>query len=123
MHSELRMHPRMPTELQAEIKLPDEHSVIVMIRNISLGGIMLEGDDRMHTAIQQQPSFPVEVDVHFQLENKSVCGRYRLIHTVRRRQDMFHMGFMSLMMDASSTALIKRLLEDYEATLGAGQAR
>ena len=82
---------------------------------------MLEGDDQMYSAIQQHPSFPVEVDVHFQLEDKPVYGRYRLIHTTRRRQDMFHMGFMALTMDDTSTVLIKRLLEDHEASLSAGQ--
>lgn len=114
MHSELRMHPRMPTELNAVLNLPQGISVDVVIRNISLGGVMLEGDERMFEAIRQQTSLPVEVDVHFELEAQPVYGRYRLIHTTRKRQDLYQMGFKALTMDITSTELIRALLDTYE---------
>lgn len=116
MHSELRMHPRMPTELTATLNLPQGISVDVIIRNISLGGVMLEGDERMFQVIQQQTALPVEVDVHFELEAQPVYGRYRLIHSTRKRQDLYQMGFKALTMDITSIELIRELLNNHELT-------
>lgn len=114
MHSELRMHPRMPTELSASLKLPDGNGVDVTVRNISLGGVMLEGGDGLNEGIRQIHAFPVEVDLHFALQGKTVFGRYRLIHITRKRQDLFHAGFKALTMDETSSELIADLLTDYE---------
>ena len=116
MHSELRMHPRMPTELTATLNLPKGISVDVIIRNISLGGAMLEGGDQMFEVIQQQVSLPVDVDVQFEVDGQPVYGRYRLIHTTRKRQDLYQMGFKALTMDLTSTELIRQLLNNYELT-------
>lgn len=119
MHADLRMHPRMTTEIPAEMILSDEVAVDVLIRNISLGGMMVEGSDQMFQAVQQQvPAFPVEVEIHFGLQGAPVHCHCRLIHTTRKRQDLYHMGFKALSMDEHSAEQIRQVLAEYEMNRG-----
>ena len=117
MHSELRMHPRMPTKLPAEMILSEDVSVDVIILNLSVGGMLIEGSDQMFHAVQaHKPAFPIEVEIYFGLQALPVRSHCRLIHTVRKRQDLYQMGFKALSMDEQSSHLIRQTLDDYTLT-------
>jgi len=117
MHQELRLHPRMPTNLPAEMIFSDQLSLDVTMRNLSLGGMLVEGDSQLQHAVDDhRPGFPVEVELHFGLNGLPVSCRCRLIHTRRCSQTLFQMGFKLLSLDELSQTLIREYLENYELT-------
>ncbi|MGB0466662.1 MAG: PilZ domain-containing protein [Pontibacterium sp.] len=116
MQSELRLHARMPLDLPAEMLLSDEDSADVTLKNLSMGGLMVQGDKRVSQLLSShKPGFPVEVELHFGLLEQPVRCHCRLIHAHRQNQNLFNFGFKLLSLGSESQQLVQQVLAQYEA--------
>lgn len=115
MHPELRLHPRMPVDLPAELVFSEEDSVDLTVLNISLGGVTAQGDAGAYQMVEKyKPHFPIEVELHFGLVDQPVHCHCRLIHSQRLSQDLYRFGFKVLSLDLQTQHLIQTTLEAYE---------
>lgn len=117
MHPELRLHPRVPVEIPAEIVFPSGDSADITLLSLSLGGLTTEGDNRAFDLFEDtKPRFPIEVDMHFGLEDHPIRCHCRLIHTQRLRQNRYGFGFKLLSLDLNDQQYIREKVEEYEIT-------
>ncbi len=100
--TELRLHPRIPTQLMAEITNSAGETLSINILNLSPGGLMLVGDQPLKQLIfkgydpNQDPLIhPVEVEVRIQLPEQQQCfySKIRLLYIRRLSQHEFNLGF------------------------------
>lgn len=114
MNSELRMHPRMPVRLPAEVMFSDEDSVEVEVLNLSLGGLMVESDEAGYRLVEKyKPRFPIEVEIHFGLNQQPVHCHCRLVHVQRQKQNQYCLGFRVLSLNSQAQALITEAVSEY----------
>jgi len=117
MHPELRLHPRMPVELPAEIVFPSGESADITLLSLSLGGLTSEGNDRAFQLFEEsRPRFPIEVEMHFGLGDRPIRCHCRLIHTQRLKQNRYAFGFKLLSLDLMDQQYIREKVEEYEIT-------
>lgn len=117
MHPELRLHPRMPVEIPAEVVFPSGDSADITLLSVSLGGLTSEGDCRAFTLFENsKPRFPLEVELHFGLGERPIRCHCRLIHTQRQSQDQYAFGFKLLSLDLLDQQHIREKVEEYELT-------
>ncbi|OMH36568.1 PilZ domain-containing protein [Motiliproteus sp. MSK22-1] len=98
--SELRFFPRVNTELRVEVTNLYGDTTEAWVRNISPGGVMIDGDLSFKEIITlgsaRNPSAtPVEVTINFKLNNdpESFNSRCRLVFVRRLSQLEFNFGF------------------------------
>ncbi|MEH6627358.1 MAG: PilZ domain-containing protein [Motiliproteus sp.] len=98
--SELRLFPRINTQLQVEVSNQQDESCQAWVRNISPGGIMIDGDlafkEMIAVNLDKDPlAKPVEVNILCRLPNDPVPfrSRCRLVFVRRLSQLEFNFGF------------------------------
>lgn len=117
MHPELRLHPRMPVEIPAEVVFPSGDTTDITLLSISLGGLTSEGDGRAFTLFENsKPRFPLEIEMHFGLVDRPIRCHCRLIYTQRLKQDLYAFGFKLLSLDLLDQQYIREKVEEYELT-------
>ncbi len=98
--SELRFFPRVHTELRVEVTNLYGDSAEAWVRNISPGGLMIDGDLSFKEIITVGPANnhsaePVEVTINLKLNSdpESFNSRCRLVFVRRLSQLEFNFGF------------------------------
>lgn len=93
-----RRHPRVATDLPAEVLGPGDRGALpARVLNVSVGGVLIRGDAALHGHVVGAPDvFPVEADIRFDLPLGRVHLTGRHIHTRRLSADVFELGFKAL---------------------------
>ena len=98
--SDLRLFPRLHTELQVEITNQRGETLSSRVRNLSPGGLMIDGDltvkELIAIGVDQDPlARPIEVNICCQLNSDPVPfrSRCRLVFVRRLSQLEFNFGF------------------------------
>jgi hypothetical protein len=95
MVTERRLHPRIATDLEAEIVSPRDRALLqARLLNLSLGGLRIGGNSGLRDQLTADPgSSPIQVEVSFELSGTVVRLTCRHIHTLRLSADAFEFGF------------------------------
>jgi len=115
MQQEMRLHPRVVVELPAEVEAFGGDSLDVRLINLSAGGAMIEGCEQLEqlldAARRLSSGSPVEVNLHFGLEEGAVHCHCRLVHMRRLAQTRYQMGMKFLSLADDSLDLLGRFIE------------
>lgn len=115
--SELRLHPRISTQLQAQVCNDHQDSASARIRNLSPGGLMLEADLSLKELIfkgyehEKDPLFhPVELDIQIQLTGQSELfhSRARVLYIRRLSQSSFELGLRYVAISAAAARMMEQ---------------
>ena len=116
--TDLRLYPRIPTTLMAELTNSLGSTQACRINNLSPGGLMLEGGEEVRSLIfeghdpNRDPlTHPVELELRIQLPGQQQCfySRARLLYVRRLSQLTFNMGFRYV----AISAIHARMMEQY----------
>lgn len=115
MQAEKRLHPRVGVDLPAELEPYGGECFDVRLINLSLGGLLVEGDEQLEKLIdvnrRTAGAAPVEVNIHFGLEQGAVHCHCRLIHMHRLAQNRFQMGMKILSIADTHHQSLSRFIE------------
>lgn len=115
--TELRLHPRISSELQATISNDAGDRANTRIRNLSPGGLMVEADPDLKQLVfkgheqDKDPLFnPIEMDIWIELPNQ--IGRFhsraRLLYVRRLSQNAFEMGLRYVAISAVHAQMMEQ---------------
>lgn len=114
---ELRLHPRIPSKLLAEVTNSDGETLTAKVINLSPGGLMLHGDEPVKQLIfagqdpDKDPIFhPVEVEVrvHLPEQQQPFYSRIRLLYIRRLSQNEYNMGFRYVAISSIHSKMMER---------------
>ncbi|WP_415885710.1 PilZ domain-containing protein [Neptuniibacter sp. QD37_6] len=111
MTTERRIYPRINTDIPAELSTQDGVSVDVTLINISLGGMLVEGGPDMN---QLKPPFvgaPLEIYVHFGLNNQPVHCLCRVVYNQRQSQHCMRYGLAILSIDDQAAESLQSFIK------------
>ncbi|MCW8884595.1 MAG: PilZ domain-containing protein [Motiliproteus sp.] len=113
--SELRLFPRVQTQLQVEVSNQLKETAQAWVRNLSPGGMMIDGDiafkEMISANLDKDPLVkPIEVTVTLRLPNDPVPFRSscRLVFVRRLSQLEFNFGFRFVDMGAEMAGKLQR---------------
>jgi len=117
---DLRRHPRFDTQFQGEVVAPGGEKAVVVIANLSLSGLRLEGSQESLDALidslnEPRPSAPIPLQVSFSLPSDSdhpaaVKVQCRTVYTRRAQEDTYQLGMEFVKFDEGRAALTEYLL-------------
>ncbi len=99
--TELRLHPRVPSALMAELTNSHGATLAAKIHDLSPGGLMLDGGQELKTLLfkdlplDKDPlSHPVEVDIRIQLpgQQQGFFSHARLVYIRRQSEHQYSLG-------------------------------
>lgn len=120
--SELRQYPRVLTSLPVEIRNYRGEQCTTVIRNISPGGIMVDGDVDTRAVIDGNADEffqkPVELEISCQFPEMPVPfrGHCRLVFVRRLSQKSFNFGMRFFNLPPDMAQMLNHYLQD----LGSG---
>lgn len=100
--NELRLHPRVPCHLRADVQNERDEPIRCEISNLSPGGMMLEGGPELrefvfcgHLSDRDPLQHAIEVNVQINLPGQSqpFHSRARLLYVRRLSEMRFNLGF------------------------------
>ena len=115
--TELRLHPRIPTTLMAEITNSAGETLTAQIHDLSPGGLMLEGDQVLKALIfadhdpDKDPLFhPVELEIRIHLpdQQQRFFSRIRLLYIRRLSQSHYNLGFRYVAIASDQALMMER---------------
>ncbi|GGO86830.1 hypothetical protein GCM10011348_38630 [Marinobacterium nitratireducens] len=115
MKREMRLHPRVGVDMPAELEPYGSDSLDVRLVNLSVGGALIEGSEQLESLLNAvrhpESGVPVEVNLHFGLEEGPVHCHCRLIHTRRLAQSRYQMGMKILSLASDCQDMLSRFVE------------
>ncbi|MEH6652267.1 MAG: PilZ domain-containing protein [Motiliproteus sp.] len=114
---ELRLHPRIPTQLMADVTNSNGETLPAKVVNLSPGGLMLLGDEPLKHLVfagqdpEKDPLFhPVEVEIRIPLPGQlqPFYSRIRLLYIRRLSQNEYNMGFRYVAISSIHTKMMER---------------
>ncbi len=113
--SELRLFPRIATQLEAEASNHQGDQQMVKVRNLSPGGLMIDSDLAFRDMISAPPAqgmiaSPIEISICFRLPEDPIPfrNRCRLVFVRRLSQLEFNFGFRFVDMSQEMAARLDR---------------
>ncbi|MEH6472155.1 MAG: PilZ domain-containing protein [Halopseudomonas sp.] len=125
---ELRLHPRIPTTLMAEVTNSSGETLTTQIHDLSPGGLMLDGDLPLKELVfkgydpDKDPLFhPVELEIRIHLSGQQQCffSRVRLLYIRRLSQDQFNLGFRYVAISSIHAQMMEQHIFGGESTQNA----
>jgi len=117
---DLRRDPRFDTQFPGEAVAPGGEKAHVVISNVSLSGLQLEGSQEMLGAVLANPDgptprAPISLQVSFSLPSDwdqlaAVQVQCRTVYTRRANKDTYQVGMEFLTFDEGREALTEYLL-------------
>lgn len=117
---DLRRHPRFDTQIPGEAVAPGGEKVSVVISNISLSGLRLEGSQEMLGTLLADingpaPRAPASLQISFSLPGESdqlatVKVQCRTVYTRREKKESYQLGMEFSTFDEGRGALTEYLL-------------
>ena len=123
--TELRLHPRIPATLLAEITNSNGDSMTTQVCNMSPGGLMLSGTEELKELVftghepDKDPLFhPVEIEIRIQLpgQQQQFYSRARLLYIRRLSQHQFNLGFRYVAISSIHASMMERHIFAGEST-------
>ncbi len=115
MNVDMRLHPRAQVDLPAELEPFRGDCLDVRVIRLSLSGVLVEGNAELEALLGARPGAasgtPLELNLHFGLEQESVHCHCRLIHSRRLEQGRFQVGMKILSIPNDSQGLLSRYIE------------
>nr|WP_067298101.1 PilZ domain-containing protein [Marinobacterium profundum] len=115
MNVDMRLHPRVRVDLPAELEPFRGDCMDVRLIHLSLSGVLVEGNAELETLLGERPGLasgvPLELNLHFGLEQASVHCHCRLIHSRRLEKDRFQIGMKILSIPNESQGLLSSYIE------------
>lgn len=115
---EHRIHPRLQTKLEATLVNPQGFSHDATVRNISPGGLMLDGglelkEKLVETEHKLSSNAMAEVVISIKLPDgsPSINSRCRLVYVRRLSQNAFNFGFRFTGFDADGADHLQRYFD------------
>ena len=114
---ELRLHPRIPTQLLADVTNSVGDTLTTKVINLSPGGLMLFGDESVKQLIftgqdpDKDPLFhPIEVEIRIPLpgQQQPFYSRIRLLYIRRLSQSKYNMGFRYVAISSIHTKMMEQ---------------
>ncbi|WP_299182743.1 PilZ domain-containing protein [uncultured Neptuniibacter sp.] len=111
MHAERRIYPRIHVKLPAELSSGDGQSVDVSLINLSLGGMLVEGGADLAELKPVITGAPLEVNLHFGLNDQPVHCLCRVVYKQRQSQRCLRYGLSVLSMDLQTQEQLQSYIE------------
>lgn len=115
MKREMRVHPRVGVDLPAELEPFIGDSLDVRLINLSVGGALIEGSEQLEQLLDAsrklESGTPVEVNLHFGLDEGPVHCHCRLIHMRRLAQSRYQLGMKILSLANDCQEMLGRFVE------------
>lgn len=99
MHQERRIYPRLHVEIPAEVEDGRGESADVTLLNISLSGLLIEGGADLLQLKSPAAGLPLELKVHFGIEDSPVHCHCRVVYAQRQSQQCMRYGLIILSID------------------------
>lgn len=99
MNPERRIYPRVNVAIPAELITQSSDSVEVMLINLSVGGMLVEGGEDMVAMKPPVEGAPLELYLHFGLEAQAVHCHCRVVYSRRQSQQCVQFGLSLLSID------------------------
>lgn len=97
MQVDRRIYPRVSVDLPAEIDFPlASRTLDARITNLSLTGVLVEGDIRLVEMNSLSGVGPIEFDLHFGLDGQPMHCRCRVVYKRREGQQRCSLGLSVL---------------------------
>jgi hypothetical protein len=103
MIQERRIFPRLHVDIPAEVEDGRGVSADVTLLNLSLSGLLIEGGSDL---LQLQPvvaGLPLELKVHFGLEDQPLHCHCRVVYNQRQSQQCMRYGLIILSIDQNAS--------------------
>ncbi|KEA61941.1 hypothetical protein ADIMK_4088 [Marinobacterium lacunae] len=107
MHDDRRLHPRVDTDLDAQVLVGQDNLPVRMV-NLSVGGLMIEGSGQLAGLSASPATGTIEIGVRFDLEHQPVNGTCRVVYKRRLSADKAALGLKIIDMDEALRAAIDR---------------
>ncbi|MCP8690224.1 PilZ domain-containing protein [Marinobacterium sedimentorum] len=115
MNVDMRLHPRVKVDLPAELEPFRGDCLDVRVIHLSLSGVLVEGNAELEALLGARLGLasgaPLELNLHFGLEQESVHCHCRIIHSRRLAQDCFQVGMKILSIPNASQGLLSHYIE------------
>lgn len=113
--TDLQRHPRLSTRIAVEVTNQSGVSTRTWIRNLSPGGVMIDGDGAFKTLVCGEQALdplyrPIEIRIHCLLPGEALplTTRCRLVYVRRLSQHAFNLGFRFVDLDGRQASLLDR---------------
>lgn len=106
MYQERRIYPRLHVEIPAEIEDGRGESTDVTLRDISVNGLLIEGGADLLQLKAPAAGLPLELKVHFSIEDSPVHCHCRVVYTQRQSQQCVRYGLIILSIDQHASDLL-----------------
>lgn len=110
MNPERRLYPRLNVNIPAEVEVSSGEGADVNLINISLGGMLIEGDERLQALRPPVEGAPLELGLHFGLEEQPVHCRCRVVYQQRQSQCITRFGLCVLSIDQQAADLLQNYI-------------
>jgi hypothetical protein len=114
---ELRVYPRIPARLDAELTNGAGEVRTAMVGNLSLGGVMLTGDPALNRHVcdyagrdRMRDTVEARLNCRFPDEARPFACRCRLIYIHRQSQQAFEFGFRFVDLDDDHAEMLRRFI-------------
>ena len=123
--TELRLHPRIATQLMAKITNSAGEVITTQIHDLSPGGLMLEGDQTLRSMVfaNHDPDkdplvHPVELHISIQLpgQQQPFTSKIRLLYIRRLSQSLYNLGFRYFALSSTHAHMMARHIFAGEST-------
>ncbi len=116
MGKERRFYPRVSVDIPAELDMAMlTETLDVRVTNLSLAGLMIEGDQRVYELKPPAGIGSVEIGLHFGIQGQPVHCHCRVVYKRRAGQNRCALGLAILSISESQKALIARLVDKIQA--------
>lgn len=112
MSSERRIYPRVNTSLVAELESYDGNCIDVTLLNLSVSGMLIEGGNEIASLKPPVEGTPLEVHLHFGLDDQAVHCHCRAVYMRRQSQEHTQLGLSVLSVDRQALKAIQQYITD-----------
>ena len=111
MNSERRIYPRLHVNIPAEVETLSGVSADVNLINISMSGMMIEGDTQLLELKAPVEGTPLELSLHFGLGSEALHCRCRVVYIQRQSQSCVRYGLCLLSIDQQSADCMQAYID------------
>lgn len=110
MSPERRICPRINVTIPAEVEAVSGEVIAVTLKNLSVNGALIEGDQALVALKPVTEGAPIELKLRFQLEQQSLACHCRVVYTQRQSQFCLRYGLTIFSIDQESLARLDQFV-------------
>ncbi|MGH1462974.1 MAG: PilZ domain-containing protein [Neptuniibacter sp.] len=111
MFEDRRLYPRIHVEIPAEVEDGRGESADVTLLNISLNGLLIEGGSDLLKLKAPAAGLPLELKVHFGIDDEPVHCHCRVVYNQRQSQNCMRFGVIILSLDYHASEKLQAFID------------